>query len=298
MTALARIVAAFGGTLYDAGRRALIPGPGHAREDRSVSLFDPGDGRILIHCFSPRDDWRTARDMLARGGFLDDRARTGTPLAPSATRPTVAQPTVEDRVVRARRLWGQGVALQGSVAELYLAARGVALQTSVALSGAVRFHRAMTALDDSRRRPALLSAIRAHDGRVQGVEATLLVRDGASANKAHVATPRRVIGRLLGGAVRLEAHADVLVIAEGVESALSAGLALGAPAWAALSAGNLATFTPPAGLRRLIIAADADAAGLHAAGQLRARLRASLDDVEITPPPAGFNDWNDWVRRT
>ncbi|KAF0174909.1 MAG: virulence-associated protein E [Caulobacteraceae bacterium] len=294
MTTLARIVAACGGSLYDAGRRALIPGPGHAPEDRSVSLFCADDGRILIHCFGPRDDWRTVRDMLALAGLLDGRGFEPAPTRARAARPFVAQPSAEERSARARRIWGAGVAVAGSLAERYLAARGV--RASASADSALRFHAAMTSLDDRRRRPALLSAITDPAGVVQGVEATLLARDGASARKADIATPRRVIGRLLGGAVRLQAPSETLLIAEGVESALSAAHALGAPAWAALSAANLARFAPPAGVRRLIIAADADAAGLHAATILAERRRHEVDAVKITTPPEGFNDWNDWVR--
>ncbi|HVK82083.1 MAG TPA: toprim domain-containing protein, partial [Verrucomicrobiae bacterium] len=80
-----------------------------------------------------------------------------------------------------------------------------------------------------------------------------------------------------------------------VESMLSARFHLRAPAWALLSAGNLARFEPPAGVERLIIAHDNDAAGLEALEQLRARLSKRLDIV-AAPPPTGFNDWNDWDR--
>ncbi len=51
MTRLARIVARLGGVLLDGGRRALVPGPGHSKHDRSVSLLAAEDGRILVHCF-------------------------------------------------------------------------------------------------------------------------------------------------------------------------------------------------------------------------------------------------------
>ncbi|MBT9444116.1 MAG: toprim domain-containing protein [Hyphomonadaceae bacterium] len=305
MTTLARIVDAFGGALFDAGRRALIPGPGHARGDRSVSLYDAGDGRILIHCFSPRDDWRAVRDILARGGFLDGRHSSSPASSPAssiaapASRAPVVQPAVEDRSARARRIWGEGAGLKGSPAEAYLEGRGVCVAEGPdngATLDALRFHPTMTSLDDRVRRPALLSAILSQNGVLQGVEATLLARDGAGVRKAAAATPRRIIGRLMGGAVRLFQTSDVLVVAEGVETALSAAHALRAPAWAILSAANLARFEPPAEVHRLIVAADADAAGMRAAHALRARLRGALDGVEIIAPPEGFNDWNDVVR--
>lgn len=98
----------------------------------------------------------------------------------------------------------------------------------------------------------------------------------------------------MGGAVRLGAPGDVLIVAEGVESALSAGASLGAPVWAALTAYNLSLFTPPPSVAHLVIAPDADEAGLVAADKLKSRLIETVR-VSIEPPPNGANDWNAWA---
>jgi phage/plasmid primase-like uncharacterized protein len=297
MTSLAHIVAALGGVLLDGGRRALIPGPGHSKHDRSVSLLLGDDGRIIVHCFSPRDDWRAVRDALADAGLLDDGFNdvSSSPVrwaqSESERRCTVVQPAKEDRVARARRFWCESVALDGSVAERYLRHRGI--PDRLASANALRCHPRMTSLDDRKRRPALISAILDATGDVQGVEVTLLTETGAA--KALVRTPRRVIGRLMGGAVRLYEAADAMIVAEGVETALSAAEAHNLPAWAALSGANLARFAPPSVVRRLLVASDADDAGRAAAAMLFDRLGAALT-VEIVVPPEGFNDWNDWAR--
>ncbi|NDC57680.1 MAG: toprim domain-containing protein [Alphaproteobacteria bacterium] len=81
-----------------------------------------------------------------------------------------------------------------------------------------------------------------------------------------------------------------LVVAEGRETALSAAAVFGVPAWAALSATDLAEFTPPVIVKRLIIAADRDAPGLDAAEKLATRLAERLE-VSIRPPD-DFEDWN------
>ena len=146
----------------------------------------------------------------------------------------------------------------------------------------------MTSLDDHRRRPALVAAIADTACALQGVQVTLLSPTGAG--KAAVATPRRVIGAMRGGAVKLTPARPDLVIAEGVETALSATSVFGRPAWAALSASNLAAFTPPALVERLIIAADRDDAGLDAGETLAARLAVRLE-VSIRPPD-DVEDWN------
>lgn len=292
MTQLERIVAHLGGVLLDGGRRALVPGPGHGASDRSVSLALTGDGRLLIHCFSPKDDWRSVRDHLRARGLLDEPPQ-GVRAAPAYDRSLIVQPLTEDRRARARAIWAAGETLDGSVARRYLHARGVGAATE---NTALRFHPRASSLDDRRRRPALLAAISGADGALQGVQITLLSSHGAA--KAAVATPRRVVGLLKGGAVRLSPCGPALAIAEGVESALSAAQALHVGAWAALSALNLAHFDPPAPVRRLLIAADNDAPGLEAAEALRRRLAYARPeiDVAIHAPPSPFGDWNDWAR--
>jgi len=289
MSRLKAIVDARGGLLLDGGRRALIRGPGHGPGDRSVSLVETEDGRILIHCFSPRDDWRAVRDDLIAAGLLNG-ARNGDAPSTPLRRPAIIQPQKEDKTKRARRIWSESCSIEGTPAERYLRARAIPR----VLPGALRFHPAMTSLEDRERRPALVGAITDEAGVIAGVHVTLLSIHGAA--KANVATPRRVIGAMMGAAVRLDDPDDTLIVAEGIETALSAQAALQGPTWALMSAVNLARFDLPASLSKLVIAADNDEAGLEAAHTLRARVR---DDIvcEIALPPEGLNDWNDWLRR-
>jgi len=274
---LERIVRRFGGALYDNGRRAVIPGPGHAPRDRSVSLIEAG-GRVLVYCFSPKDDVR------AVGAWLADQG-----VDACAFRPAQLPPPRRDGLARARRFWEEASPIAETCAERYLRTRGVDAPRN---NDALRFHPRATSMDDRRRRPALLAAIRDRAGRVQGVEIALLAIDGKT--RAAVATPRRIVGRLVGGAVRLHRAGESLLVAEGVVTALSASRALDLPAWAALSAHNLARFDPPESVRRLVAAADNDAAGLAAAERLRVRSRLT---VEIALPPQRYKDWNDWLCR-
>jgi phage/plasmid primase-like uncharacterized protein len=289
MSPLKRIVAELGGTLLDDGRRALIPGPGHGPNDRSVSLACGEDGRILIHCFSPRDDWRAVRRLLISRQLLNGAGAFDNAKESEAS-PDI-QPCVEDRAARARRLWNEARPLAWSAAELYL--RGRAITRPAWNDEALRFHPRMTSLHDRTRRPALIAALRDDDGAVQGVQATLLTAHGAA--KAPIATPRRTIGALMGGAVRLDPPNATLIVAEGVETALSAAAALGHAAWALLSAINLARFSPPAFVEHLLIACDNDQAGLEAAERLSLRLHGTVE-TSLRLPPDAHNDWNDWAR--
>lgn len=75
---------------------------------------------------------------------------------------------------------------------------------------------------------------------------------------------------------------------------LSASHGLGLPAWAALTAGNLSAFEPPARARRLVIAVDNDGAGYAACEKMKGRLESMLA-IDVAPPPDGADDWNEWA---
>lgn len=285
MSRLERIVAAWGGLLFDGGRRALVRAPGHGPGDRSVSLVETEDGRLVVHCFSPKENWRDIRDALRDRGLLgvDDGA------APATSRPApYLQPAPEDRAARARRIWSEARPLPGSAAELYLHRRSIRRPSWN--DEALRCHLAATGIDDRVKRPALIAAIRDSEGARQGVQITLLTRHGE--RKAQVATPRRIVGGAIGGAVQLDDAAETLLVAEGVETALSASAHFSLPAWALLSAHLMANFVPPAVVQRLVVAADNDAAGRTAAASLALRLRPRIE-VEIVLPPDDLSDWND-----
>jgi phage/plasmid primase-like uncharacterized protein len=208
--------------------------------------------------------------------------------APRAAPKIAAQPASEERVARARRIWDESRPVLHTVATAYLRRR--AIPDDLWDTPALRFHPSMTSLDDRAKRTALIAAISDAQGALQGVQVTLLTAHGTA--KATVATPRRVIGKLMGGAVRLGEAGDEFAVGEGVETMLSVSTALHTPSWAALTAGNLALFEPPPGIRRLIIAPDSDGAGMIAAGRLYEKLAATIG-VDIARPPTGCNDWND-----
>ncbi|MFN7112634.1 MAG: toprim domain-containing protein, partial [Brevundimonas sp.] len=54
-------------------------------------------------------------------------------------------------------------------------------------------------------------------------------------------------------------------MAEGIETALAVAVATGLPAYAAVSAGGLEAWIPPAGVRAVLIGGDHDKAGERAA---------------------------------
>lgn len=112
------------------------------------------------------------------------------------------------------------------------------------------------------------------------------------------AVKRLGLGPMGGGASRLfPAKGPQIVIAEGVEDALAAHELTGLPAWAAISAGNMAELELPARLREVLILADRDDSGLgqKKAHELAARLRQEGREVAVRVPTAD-KDPNDVLR--
>jgi hypothetical protein len=143
----------------------------------------------------------------------------------------------------------------------------------------------------ARRLPALVALVEAGDA--FAVHRTYLAADGSG--KAKVEPAKAMLGAVSGGAVRLSNGGGALVVAEGIENALSlsSGL-LSAPAtvWAALSANGMRRLRLPDVPGRLVVAADGDAAGRDAALSLVDRALKLGWTVFFRPAPVGM-DWND-----
>ena len=206
--------------------------------------------------------------------------------------PTMSAPTgpdVYDRTEAARRLWRRCRAIDGTHAEAYLRARDIHRCRFPAL----RFHPALFHRDggDVRRLPALVAAVTGADGVLTGIHRTWL--DPRSPAKAAVSRPRKALGRVHGHAVQFgEPAAGTLMVGEGIETVLSLLTAVpDTMAAAALSAGSLGAFAPPAGVSRLVIARDNDPDGERAAERLALRCaRAGVAALTVVPEGGDFND--------
>jgi len=154
----------------------------------------------------------------------------------------------------------------------------------------------------------LLAVLRRPDGRGVALHRTYIAPTGDG--KAAITDPltgdplpaRKVRaigpGATRGAAVRLYPPAATIVVAEGIETALAARLAMPEyPAWAAVSAGGIARLRLPAGVREVIVAADHDpnGAGEEAAATLAKRLRSEGVAVRAAIPPSPGTDWADVI---
>lgn len=193
----------------------------------------------------------------------------------------VRQTGERDTVASARRLFAAARPITGTLAERYLAVRGITLSTP---EPALRFHPRVwcrpTPDAPLETRPALIAAVTDTDRTITGIHRTFL--DPDTAGKATMPKPRRALGRLLGHAVRFGDPGEALVAGEGIETVLTLRMVLpGLPMVAALSAGHLGAFDPPPGLVRLYIAVEPDPAGEAAFARLGER--AGAQGIAVHP---------------
>lgn len=269
--------------------RCPVPGHGQGRGDRnpSLSLGDGEAGRLLVTCFSGCD----ARDVLAElrdRGLVEGRRDDGAPPMPAPAR----QPTPDDagdaKRRAALRLWDQAAPAAGTVVEAYLRHRGVTIPPPPAL----RFARLKHGPTGTWH-PAMVAKVEAVDGRFLGVHRTYLAADGRG--KAAVDPAKMMLGAVAGGAVHLVPAADGMLIAEGIESTLSAMQASGRPGWAALSTSGMRALELPAEVRAVVIVPDGDGPGWAAAEAAARRWEREGRNVRLAVLPRG-RDANDLLR--
>jgi len=258
-------------------------GPGAAGKFTDGATGEHGD---LLDIIRERTGISRFPDLLAEA-----RAHLGRP-----------QPVFPDAVARkakppsgtpaaASRLFAASVPVTGTLADTYLRSRGL---TQGGVMSALRFHPKCWHREEGQTRslprPALIAAVTDGAGLCQGVHRTWLAPDGQG--KAALKAQRRAMGHLLGNAVRLTPHDDILVIGEGIETMLSlVEVVPGLPVWAALSSGHLGAVLLPEGLQRLYIAIDRDPAGRGASERLSARALDAGIAVRVLEPRHGdFND--------
>lgn len=265
--------------------------PFHDEKTPSFHVREP-EGYFKCFGCDAKGDAITLTMHLERLSFpaavraLASRAGSGDPTARRYVERAIADQATQ--IAEVRQLWGEGAsAAPGGPVRTYLAGRGLSAAT-IALAtragGAIREHR------DRYGRPAMLAAARNGAGAGRAVQLTKLKRDGSA--KRGDSEDRITTGPMSGAAVQLLAPVDgALAICEGVETALALYQLHRIPAWATLGAANLAAFAPPAGVRRLVIAADNDAPGRKAAARLLRRLRRSVKCTTMLAPRG--MDWAD-----
>jgi putative DNA primase/helicase len=190
------------------------------------------------------------------------------------------------RTVSALALWQSAEPARGTLVETYLASRSIDLPSPDAL----RFHSGLKHPCGSIW-PAMVALVtNGVDGSPLSIHRTFIAHDGGG--KAPVDPEKMSLGPCRGGVVRLGPVRNRLMIAEGIETALSAMQATGQPAWAALSAAGLRALELPPDIVNIVVLADGDEPGEAAARDAAQRWKREGRCIRIARPPHGL-DFND-----
>ena len=290
MTDARRITRALGGRWWR-GDYGTAPCPAHDDRCPSLSLADGHDGRLLTRCHAGCD-WPAILDALRRLGLVEGwgKGRAPDPTELANRRREEAADAAR-RAAQAERCWHEAQPIAGTLAERYLRGRGI----TAAPGEALRFHPECWHGPTARRHPAMVARVEGAEG--FAVHRTYLAPSGG---KAPVIPAKMMLGATAGGAVRFLGGHKRLVVAEGIETALSlaSGLLDGPMSlWAALSAPGMAALRlpRPMGGAELVVAADGDRAGREAAHALAQRATAEGWRVLRADPGDGL-DFNDVLR--
>lgn len=206
-----------------------------------------------------------------------------------AGRVRTPEETAESRK-RVRGFWHHCDDARGTPAARYLARRDLSW---LARNGNIRF-RAETSHPSGKRLPAMIALVFDGTGDICAVHRTYLTLDG---DKADIVPNKASMGSISGGAIRINPAEHEMVVAEGLETAASAGAILGLPAWSAVACGNLrASLALPPVVRSVVIAADHDRAGRRAAAGAAQRWCAEGRAVRVLQPDVADTDFNDLLR--
>jgi phage/plasmid primase-like uncharacterized protein len=286
----AEIAKALGGRRE--GRAWRCPCPVHG--GRSLLVTDRR-GKTLFNCKAGCEQGAVLAALCNLGLF--GRERVNRECASSAERERreaawLAAETerLRRQIDRARALYRRAVPGAGTPVERYLHSRGITL-----LPECLRFllhcpHR------NGRYFPAMLAPVLGVTGQLIGLHKTFLREDGLAKADLPAEDQREFIGPVCGGGIQLAQprEGEELIIAEGIETALSCTQMFNLPAWSAMSAPGLASLELPSAVHSVLICADHDrnAVGLQVALDAKGRWASEGRAVRIRWPRIVGTDFN------
>ena len=267
---------------------------------RSLTLADGRDGQLLVKCWGGCE-WRDLFPELRSLGLLAGGPVNVTPeRADELRRRREAEAKTEierlrRRIAAARDLYRHSKDAPGTPVEAWLRTRGIPGPIPPVLRWLQHCpHR------NGKYYPAMVAPVVNVAGEQIAIHKTFLRPDGRGKADLPKEEQRETCGPVKGGAIRLAPHRPEaeLLIAEGIESTLSAMHLFGLPGWAALCASGIEALELPDDVPSVVIAADHDANGRGQRAALSARERWTPEGraVRILLPNAG-EDFNDVLCR-
>lgn len=239
------------------GRELRACCPLHNDSSPSFYIFDD-DRRWICFAGCGGGDVLDIAQRLYRVGPKEAAAMLAGAEMPSVPPILIPADDGRDKVRQAREIVAATLAIAGTPAERYLRCRAITISLPDCLRYAVLRHP-----DTRHQHPCLVAAVVDIHGEVTGAHRIFLNDEGTGKLAGYKAKLSK--GKIAGSAIRLAPVARSLIVAEGIEDALSLMEVLGHACWAAGGAGMLHRMQFPAGVRSVAIGGDSDDAGRAAA---------------------------------
>lgn len=288
---------------YVSRRVKLSPGKGDRfgicpfHREKSGS-FSVNDAKGFYHCFGCGahgdilDWWMRVEGVSFEEATARLRREAGATPAPIERDDRNSSRDCETarKQAEALSIWRASRPIGGTVAETYLRE---ARRIGVALPDCLRFHPRLAIgpreLGDA---PAMVAAVTDLAGELVAIQRTYLLQDGSG--KAAIERPKRALGPVGLGAVRLAPAAAIVGVAEGIETGLSAMELFCVPVLCVLGS-NLSRVELPASVRNVAIFADRGEAGERAAAIASRAFHEQKRKVAVRYAAQG-KDFNDELR--
>ncbi len=276
----------------------------HSERTPSMQL---NDAKGTYHCFGCGASGDLVSYVMKTEGirFMDALRWLGAASLPGVDPAQRAKAAAEDEadrqraIDRARDVWEKARPAPGTPAEVYLRSRGITMP----IPHTIRFAMTPAWYDDDSGEcgpdlPALVGAVVDGNDQLIGLQRIFLSDGGRQ--KARMDKPKRSLGRVKGGAFRINSDADSvdheLILTEGPEDGLSIAQELGAEVWVTLGTAMMPHIDYPPRIITIIIAGQNDAAGRTAVAAAEEDLLERGFDTRTMWPADGFKDWNDQLR--
>jgi putative DNA primase/helicase len=251
------------------------------------SDYENGCGGDIIEFIRQQRGYSIGEAIDEALTYLGPSASRSSSTVPKTSQP--AEPEQDDaaRINQALCIWSEVQPVRGTLAEQYLAGRGIQVPDEALDVLGFHWH---CPFGERRRAPALVALIQdIITGEPIAIHRRELTPDAAKAGSWMALGPKS------GGAIRLSRFdCGDLAIGEGVETCL-AGMQLGSgPTWSVIDAGGMTAFPVLDHVGRLTIMADNDVSetGQRAAAACRDRWTAAGKAVRWAMPEEPGQDFN------
>ena len=273
----------------------------HQERTPSLRVNDAAGAYHCFGCGKGGDVMRFVRETEGLG-FMDALHWLGAAGLPPVDAAAMARAAAEDATERAaavgeaRAVWDAARPAAGTPAEAYARSRGI----TTPLPASIRFARTYAWRDRETGEtgpdlPALIGAVVDGAGDVIGLQRIFIAPDGAG--KARMRKPKRSLGRVLGGSLRLGPLAAEVIVCEGPEDGLSLAQELpGQSVWVTLGTAMMPAVQYPPEVRSIVLAGDNNPAGRAAVERAALALNDKGYSVRSMFPADGFADFNDMLR--